>query len=201
MIRTTSFLTAGMLAISIFSAQGQSDVKAKVAGIASQLTKTPEFEVSGTKKKRNTPKEWLEVEVGFQVASRAIPGDFVPNVEVKFFVFPKSATDKSMRKVLTASVQHVNLLKEEELYSAVYLSPNTLARLFGAGKTVNTRDIAVAVEIHAGGKLVGGDATEKKTDRWWQSESLGKIDGFLRPKHKTPFAMLWSDRYAEVESQ
>ena len=190
-------LTLAAAAICIGTAGAQVKIAAKVKGIEAQLTKSPDFEVSDTREKRSDSKDWLEVEVGFEVESTG-KGDFVSGVQVQFFMFPKSAQEKEMRKVLTASVDHVNLLKGETLYSAVYISPNTLARLFGKGKTVNTRDIAVAIEIHSGG-IIGGDATEKKSDRWWQGDKIGKMDGFLRPKHETPFANLWYDRYAEVK--
>ena len=141
-------------------------------------------------------KDWLQIDVSFTVTSRD-RDDFIDDLEIRFFVLPKSA-DKDYLKLYTATVKHVDVLKGEELHSAVYLSPNSLARIYGKGKKPNPRDLWVAIEVHSGGGIIGGDVTDGRTSRWWQKEDAPRDDSMLRPKSKTPFAHLWFDSYAET---
>ena len=150
---------------------------------------------SGLKEPKGTRKDWVQIDVSFTVTSRD-RDDFLDALEIRFFVLPKSA-EKKYLKLYTATVKHVDVLKGEELHSAVYLSPNSLARIYGKGRKANPRDLWVAVEIHAG-QIIGGDVTDGKTSRWWQKADAPRDASMLRPKSKTPFANLWFDSYAET---
>ncbi len=123
--------------------------KAKVLKPTVSAVKSPDFEVgSGIKEPKGERKDWLQIDVAFQLDSSSRE-DFVEAIEVRFFVLPKTAQPK-FKKLYTAVVNHVDLLKNETLRSSVFLSPNSLARIYGKGKKPNPRDLAVAVEIHAG---------------------------------------------------
>ena len=170
--------------------------KAKVLKPTVSTLKSPDFEVgSGIKEPKGERKDWLQIDVAFQLDSSSRE-DFVEAVEVRFFVLPKTAQPK-FKKLYTAVVNHVDLLKNETLRSSVFLSPNSLARIYGKGKKPNPRDLAVAVEIHAG-QIIGGEVTEGKTSKWWQKSDVPTDSSMLRPKSKTPFAYLWFDSYAET---
>ena len=170
--------------------------KADIGKITVTAAKSPDFSVgSGLKEPKGMRKDWLQIDVSFTVTSRD-RDDFVDALEIKFFVLPKSAEKKHL-KVYTATVKHVDVLKGEELQSAVYLSPNSIARIYGKGKKPNPRDLWVAVEVHSG-DLIGGDVTDGKTSRWWQNQDAPRDASMLRPKSKTPFAHLWFDSYAET---
>ena len=170
--------------------------KAKVLKPTVSTVKSPDFEVgSGIKEPKGERKDWLQIDVAFQLDSSSRE-DFVEAIEVRFFVLPKTAQPK-FKKLYTAVVNHVDLLKNETLRSSVFLSPNSLARIYGKGKKPNPRDLAVAVEIHAG-QIIGGEVTEGKTSKWWQKSDVPTDSSMLRPKSKTPFAYLWFDSYAET---
>ena len=170
--------------------------KAKVLKPTVSTVKSPDFEVgSGIKEPKGERKDWLQIDVAFQLDSSSRE-DFVEAIEVRFFVLPKTAQPK-FKKLYTAVVNHVDLLKNETLRSSVFLSPNSLARIYGKGKKPNPRDLAVAVEIHAG-KIIGGAVTEGESSKWWQKSDVGTDSSMLRPKSKTPFAYLWFDSYAET---
>ena len=170
--------------------------KAKVLKPTVSTLKSPDFEVgSGIKEPKGERKDWLQIDVAFQLDSSSRE-DFVEAIEVRFFVLPKTAQPK-FKKLYTAVVNHVDLLKNETLRSSVFLSPNSLARIYGKGKKPNPRDLAVAVEIHAG-QIIGGEVTEGKTSKWWQKADVPTDSSMLRPKSKTPFAYLWFDSYAET---
>ena len=170
--------------------------KADIDDITVTAAKSPDFSVgSGLKEPKGVRKDWLQVDVSFTVSSRD-RDDFMDALEIRFFVLPKSA-EKKYLKVYTATVKHVDVLKGEKLHSAVYLSPNSIARIYGKGKKPNPRDLWVAVEIHAG-EIIGGDVTDGRSSRWWQKADAPRDASMLRPKSKTPFANLWFDSYAET---
>lgn len=170
--------------------------KAEIGDINVTTAKSPDFSVgSGLKEPKGVRKDWLQIDVSFTVTSRD-RDDFLDALEIRFFVLPKSA-EKKYLKIYTANVKHVDVLKGEELHSAVYLSPNSLARIYGKGRKPNPRDLWVAVEIHAG-ELIGGDVTDGRSSRWWQKADAPRDAAILRPKSKTPFANLWFDSYAET---
>lgn len=197
MFRTA--LVSAAFSLMFISAGLSQDVKYKadISGIVVSSTKSPDFEVgSGVVKKKETRRDWIEIDVGF-VLDSSDRDDFVGSAKVSFYVLPSSA-QKQHKKLYKASVNHVDLLKGEELHSSVYISPNAIARLYGKGKAANPRDLMVAVEIHIGGKLVGGDVTDGKSSRWWQKKDVPTDESLLRPKAKTPFAYLWYDRFAET---
>ena len=186
-------LTWCLLSVFNFTAFGQ---KAKVLKPTVSAAKSPDFEVgSGIKEPKGERKDWLQIDVAFQLESSS-RDDFIEAVEVRFFVLPKSAEAK-YKKLYTAVVNHVDLPKNETLRSCVFLSPNSLARIYGKGKKPNPRDLMVAVEIHAG-QLIGGEVTDGKSSRWWQKQDAPTDSSMLRPKSKTPFAYLWFDSYAET---
>ena len=175
----------------------QTQAKADIGDIAVTAAKSPDFSVgSGLKEPKGVRKDWLQIDVSFTVTSRD-RDEFINDLEIRFFVLPKSA-DKKYLKLYTATVKHVDVLKGEELHSAVYLSPNSLARIYGKGKNPNPRDLWVAIEVHSGGGIIGGDVTDGRTSRWWQKEDAPRDGSMLRPKSKTPFAHLWFDSYAET---
>jgi len=60
----------------------------------------------------------------------------------------------------------------------------------------------LGVEVLVNGEKVG-QAAEKKPDKWWEAGSLSdQSDKFpLLNKNETPFAMLWWDRYAEIQKE
>ena len=77
----------------------------------------------------------------------------------------------------------------EKAICLAYVSPSTLRRLLGDGKTFSaTSDIkAMAVEISHGGQVVGGYPVGQ--GKWWEDLSkFSVIDGEILPKSKTPFA-------------
>jgi hypothetical protein len=86
----------------------------------------------------------------------------------------------------------------EETYSAVYVSPDTLGEITGEYSNFQSSDVAaVGVEIFYNGVLVGGYSSLSGTKaKFWEATGTGP--GILS-KHETPFALLWIDRYADVD--
>ena len=146
---------------------------------------------------RSKPKDWIQIAAIFNIDSNS-RSDFVDGVEIRFYVLAKSAQEDYRKRLYSAVVKHVDVLKQEDLYSAVYLSPNSLARMYGKGKPINSNDLWVAVELYAGGNIVAGEVTDSETSRWWQRKDVPQDTSMLRPKSKTPFAPLFHDSFAET---
>ncbi len=199
MSRTVTTLALAASFFSIVAASAQEKIKADIKKLTVDATKTPQVEPgSGVKLIRDKPRDWLQIDVEFQVDSRSRE-DFINSMEIRFFVLPKSAKP-DFKKLFTCTISHVDILKSTDLHSAVYFSPNALQRMYGSSGSANPRDLWVAVEIHAGGKMVGWDATDGKSAKakWWRRTDVPTDSSTLRPKHKTPYALFWYDSYAEV---
>ncbi len=98
--------------------------------------------------------------------------------------------------MLMGDVTHVNMLEGDKLYSAVYVSPTTLGKVTGKYRDFQKSAInAVAVEVSYNGRVIATESTGGK-GRWW--EGLSAEQGVLS-KEKTPYALLWIDRYADVK--
>ncbi len=178
----------------------QGPVTAKVSNIEVSLTKTPRLSVeAGTKEKRDTQREWLEVEVEFQAEMGNAKDEYVNELEFSYHVYFKS--DAKVTTIYTANVIHVNIPVKETTYSSIYVSPTTLGKIFGKDKKVNPNDVWVAVEVKSQGAVKGGMANQKESTKWWQSPNASRVDGMLLNKSQTPFAFLWWDRYPEVRNQ
>ncbi len=197
-LRFPAALAAVLLAA---QAGAQAEIKAKVHDIDVEMQETPRYNLSSatTTKRVPVPRKWLQVDVVFEADSSNTKTDFIDSLQFKYFLIFDTPDKELQKKIFVATIDHVNVPKGEKFYSSVYVSPTSLDRLFGAGKsrTVNARDAAIAVEIHAGGELVGGDATAKKSSRWWQGKTRTPVTGVVVSKTKTPFAPLWFDIYAE----
>ena len=179
------------------TAVAQEKFKAEIRKIDVDSTKTPDFNVSsGVKMIRSKPEDWIQVDVTFNIDSNS-KSDFVDSLELKFYVLPKSA-QKDFLKLYSTTVKHVDVLKQKDLHSAVYFSPTSLARMYGKGRTTNPNDLWVAVEMYAGGELVGGEVTDGKSSEWWRRKDVPQDTSMLRPKSKTPFSVLFYDAFAET---
>lgn len=163
----------------------------------------PSPELGGTKNKSFKPKDWLEVEAGITIPAQnreQQASGFVDRVLVKWYV---AAKEKASGRVvlLTKDITHVNVPVDEEFYSSVYLSPNTIKRLTGKDRAAKSEVEVVALEVLINGVKVG-EETSKMKSGWWNSPNLARGDRFpLLNKSETPFKMYWWDRYAEIEKQ
>lgn len=163
----------------------------------------PSPDLGGTKNKSFKPKDWLEVEAGLTVPAmnrEQQATGFVDKIVVKWYVAVKEkASGRTM--LLTKDITHLNVPVDEEVYSSVYLSPNTLKRLTGSDRAGKNSVEVVALEVLVNGVKVGEETDKLKTG-WWNSPNLGRGDRFpLLNKAETPFKMYWWDRYAEIEKE
>jgi hypothetical protein len=164
----------------------------------------PSPEVNSGKAKAFKPKDWLEVEVGIKIPATNAEqkkAGFINQVTVKWYVAMDNPDAKGVIK-LSKTINHINVPIDEEVFSAVYMSPSALKRLTGKDKAGKSSVKAVGVEVLVDGVKVG-EAADKQKAGWWNAGSLSDMsDKFpLLNKDETPFSMLWWDRYAEIQKE
>ncbi|MCB1233771.1 MAG: hypothetical protein KDM91_01710 [Verrucomicrobiae bacterium] len=169
--------------------------KVDVKKVEVKVQKTPNFQAGDVDgKKVPNPRDWLEVEVEFE-ADAAPRDEVVPTLLFRYYVAIQDKDGNT--KVLTGDVNHINVIPGEEMYSAVYVAPATLGKITGDFRRFSEGAIkSVAVEVFYNGVSVGGESTAG-SGRWW--EQLNPEPGVLA-KNKTPFAILWLDRYADIQA-
>ena len=90
-------LAAIAAALFAFSPTAEAAVTVDKPKIDINIQKTPRFNVSGPKEKRDTQKVWVEVEVEFQADDKAgdPKEDFVGDIEFKYFIALKAKDGKT----------------------------------------------------------------------------------------------------------
>jgi hypothetical protein len=189
-------------ALTFLAAPVQAQVKADVGNLA--FDDIPSPDVSIGKNKSFKPKDWLEIEAGIKIPATNADqkkSGFINQVTVKWYVAMDNPDSKGVIK-LSKTINHINVPVDEEIFSSVYMSPANLKRLTGKDKAGKSAVKAVGIEVLVDGVKVG-QGTVKEREGWWNAGSLSdQSDKFpLLNKDETPFAMLWWDRYAEIQKE
>jgi hypothetical protein len=160
----------------------------KVDKVTPTFVQTPDYQIpSAPHQEPNPVGKWLEVEVQFEV-----PQD-TDEMTVKYYVVVNG-------KLLAGEVSHVNVPKGRELYSVMYVSPQSLTTLL-AGKPATATSIAdVEVQLVIKGQVVADGASKpgQFAPEWWTK--MQQITGLLLNKNETPFGPLYWDRYPQIKS-
>jgi len=161
--------------------------------------------LGGGNGKNFKPKDWLEIEVKLKVG-KVVPehkDGYVDALDVKWFIIVKAQDRKTYR--LEKTVKHVNIPIGEEIFTSIYLSPNTLKRITGKDKAGKGDVEAVGGEVHYNGAMArDGFFQHGARKGWWTKEMKGVITTEKFPllnKDETPFKLFWHDRYAEIAKQ
>lgn len=191
------FLAAAILAPGTLLAQQMVQVKPgtgiEVKTPEVQTQPTPEFEAGNVKTKSvKSPRDWLEVEVEFEPKGVEPRDGVLSKLLFRYYVAIRT---EEGTKVLTGDVTHVNLMAGEKTYSSAYVSPSVLGKITGDYRRFQMSAVqGVGVEVFYNGVSVGGTSTAG--GRFW--ETLAPEPGVIG-KNESPFALLWIDRYADIE--
>lgn len=160
----------------------------KIDKITPAFPQTPDYQIpSAPHQEPNPMGKWLEVEVQFET-----PQD-TDEMTVKYYVVVNG-------KLLAGEVTHVNVPKSREVYSVMYVAPQSLTTLL-AGKPATPNAIAdVEVQLVVKGQVVAELASKpgQYAPQWWTQ--MQQITGLLLNKNETPFAPLYWDRYPQIKS-
>lgn len=199
---TLAVIAAASSALTFLAAPASAQGKADVGNMVFDDIPSPDVQTG--KSKNFKPKDWLEVEAGIKIPATNAEQKkigFIDQVTVKWYVAFKNPDGKGFIKI-TKTINHINVPIEEEIFSSVYMSPSMLKRVTGKDKAGKGDVEAVGIEVLVNGEKVG-IAAQKKPEKWWEAGSLSdQSDKFpLLNKDETPFAMLWWDRYAEIQKE
>lgn len=190
---------AALLIPGVSLAQGPAQVEAPV------FDALPSPELNAGKNKAFRPKEWLEVESKLKIPAQNAEQKkvgFHDEVVVKWYVVIKNQEGKGYW-LLSKDITHINVPVDEDIYTACYLSPNTLKRITGNDRAGKSSVDRVGIEVLVNGTKVGEQSSKDKPG-WWaiSSPSIARTDKFpLLDKNETPFKALWWDRYAEIKEK
>lgn len=199
-------LLLGLGALTLSSASAQNQIKVDLDKPDFDDLETPSFGSGESGNKRFKPKDWLEVEAKFKIeaTSPTTPDGFVDGVTVKWYVAVKNPGAKGTFFIISKIIEHVNLPVGEDLYTSVYLSPSTVARISGGRENASKSIVEnVGIEILYRGAVVKAISSKGKQEAWWNTANpkVANTEKFvLRNKDETPFKSIWWDRYAEIKT-
>lgn len=204
-MKISTLLAAATLLVPCLVSGQELSTQVRLNGIKAtvEMQKTPSFMADGPKAKQvQKPREWLEIEVEFTPAiSSKFPkeyGKVIPKLSFEYYIMVEDKVEKKV-KMLTGAVTHVNVMADEVGYSVIYVDPAALTKLDGAPGKFNARDVKdYGVVAKYDGVTCGLFASSKP---FWESPSASSaaVPGLILNKSQTPFAMLWTDRYPEIE--
>ena len=187
-------------AVLLSTASGQVLHEALVKKVETSMQQTPSFSAGGPKDKRWDPLEWLEIEVELDVDSKS-PTKTIPEITATFYIaLPNKSGQGNV--MLTDRITFVNVRAHKgTAYLIAYVNPDTLTRFTGQEKARVNDILSAGVEIDGPGlsnakrdKMMGST----KAGAWWKEVSYPREQGMILPKGKTPFALLWFDRYPQT---
>jgi len=193
------FVSISLLFVELLSAQVIH--RAEIKKIVAQVQQTPDFQISGPKKKSTKPRFWLEIEADVEVETKD-PSGFIPELQAHWFGVIKDKTSgESIRLSGTATFKNLRT-SEKKVYLSAYIEPDTLERFTGKSKPSESDMEAFALTISGAGIASEGKyakglfkATAQEKSEWWKKWEKKTEAGLIVAKSKTPFAPLWTDRY------
>lgn len=179
-------------------------VRVKVKKVTVVEQPTPQFVAGNVKEKRWRPKNWVEVDVEFDVdlptAAGGNKGTY-PSLQMGIFVALNHANKEGKYEVVEGVLDLVNVPAGEN-HVLAYVAPSTMKLVFQKDVVTVSSDVkGWGVEVMAEGKRIAGD-TNLGSGAWWEEkkDSFAFLQGLLS-KSKTPFASLWGDYDVEVKSR
>lgn len=185
-MRTCTAAIASLLLFTAASFGQRSDYAIKT--IQPAVILSPEIQFTfGPQHPQGQAKQWLEVEVNFESDI-----DWTDELTVKYYILLAG-------QCLTGDVTHIDIPRGRDLYSVMYVSPRTIARILN-GRPLNNLDIQdVGVQLVKQGQVLTTKSYKAEGDQqWWQN--MQQVTGEVLNKNQTPFAPLIWDRYEQIKA-
>lgn len=202
-------LTILVLAAQSVGAQDATQVKVEVKGVKLEQQQTPQVQALNIVDKKWRPKNWLEIEVAFDIKLARDAGGRAGSLgamEVKYFIGLNQKSEDGKNVVLTGMMNYKDVPADEMCVGLAFVSPSTLKRILQKDNGGKGDVVAYGVEVLVGGKRMGlGSSTGSP---WWfdattqaLSDKFAFEDNAVMPKSKTPFAPFWGDYDLPVAAQ
>jgi hypothetical protein len=187
LMRTCTAAFASLLLLSLTSLAARPDYD--ILKISPAVDETPQISFNFGPVEHPQPRalQWLEVEVNFESNI-----DWTDELTINYFILLSG-------QCLTGSVTHIDIPRGRDLYSVMYVSPRTIARILN-GAPLTSNDIQdVGIQIVSKGQVLVTRSYKTRGDQqWWQN--LPQVNGKVLNKNQTPFGPLIWDRYEQIKA-
>jgi hypothetical protein len=184
---SAAFASLLILTLSSLSSFGRPDYDIKKISPAVDLTPAISFNFGPVEHPAPRSAQWLEVEVNFESNV-----DWTDELTVKYYILLAD-------QCLVGEVTHIDIPRGRDLYSVMYVSPRTIARILN-NRPLTSLDIQdVGVQLVSKGQVLVTKSYKAQGDQqWWQN--LQQVTGKVLNKNETPFAALIWDRYEQIKA-
>ena len=202
-MKLTSLILASLLVTSALQAQAPGTgekppaVKLRIKGVEVEEEQTPMLSVTNVKMKRWTPKNWIELDVEFDIK---LPEDAggrkgtYPGMQLNIYVALQHMSKENKREVIHGTLDLLDIPADEPCHALAYISPAALKAIFQKDNVTASSDIqGWGVEFVAEGKVIAAKSSVGKTAWWENKEAFAMMDGLLLNKMQTPFAAVFGD--------
>lgn len=182
-------------------AQDASQVKVDVKGVKLEQQQTPQIQALNIVDKKWRPKNWIEIEVAFDLKLAPNAGGRTGSLaamEVKYYIGLNQKNEEGKNVVLAGGMNYKDVPANTDCFGLAFVSPSTLKRVLQKDNGGKGDVVAYGVEVLVGGtRVASGSSTGSP---WWfdtakqgLSDKFAFDEGSVLPKSKTPFAPFWGD--------
>jgi hypothetical protein len=185
-MRTCSAALGSLLLLALTSFGQRADYTIKKISPAVDLTPAYSFNFGPVEHPQPKSEQWLEVEVNFESNV-----DWTDELTVKYYILLAG-------ECLTGEVTHIDIPRGRDLYSVMYVSPRTIARILN-NRSLTSLDIQdVGIQLVSKGQVLTTKSYKAPgEEQWWQNQQ--QVTGKVLNKNQTPFAPLIWDRYEQIK--
>lgn len=185
----------------VANGQDATQVKVNVKGVKLDQQQTPQIQAMNVVDKKWRPKNWLEIEVAFDIKLARDAGGRKGSLEamdVKYYIGLNQNAEDGKPIVLSGTMNYKDVPADENCFGLAFVSPSTMKRILLKDNGGKGDVKAHGVDVFVGGTRVAfGSSTGSP---WWfdpaaqgLSDKLSFQDNTVVPKNKTPFAPFWGD--------
>ena len=180
---------------------------AKIVNIEAKLQPTPDYQAKGPSSKKVEVRDWIEIEAEVLVHT-SDPSGYIPELKVNWYAAVKDKVKKKTTghefsvKLMGDSTYKNISTKNGKVYLSAYIEPRVLERYLGDSHIRLSDFTAFAMTLSGEGlkvdektKQVPFMSTVKTGGAWWDNWKYDYLVESIRSKSKTPFSMMWIDRY------
>jgi hypothetical protein len=197
LILTALLLTTAIQAQTAGTGEKQPGVKVRIKGVDVEEQQTPMLNVTNVKMKRWTPKNWIELDVEFDIK---LPEDAggrkgtYPGMQLNIYVALQHMSKDNKREVISGTLDLLDIPADESCHALAYIAPATLKSIFQKDIVSASSDIqGWGVEFVVDGKVIAAKSSVGKTAWWENKDSFAMMQGLLLNKMQTPFAAVFGD--------
>lgn len=190
--------------------QDATQVKVDIKGVKLEQQQTPQVQATNIVDKRWKPKNWLEIEVAFDIKLAKDAGGRAGSLaamEVKYFIAVNQKNADGKNVVLTGTMSYKDVPADTACFGLAFVSPSTMKRILLKDNGGKGDVVAYGVEVLVGGKRVAFGSSTGASPWWFDASTQALSDKFafedsaVLPKFKTPFAPFWGDYDLPVSAQ